>query len=42
MMKLLTKTIRSKLPALGSTDSLPHEEIIVQAKFFTPDSSWAW
>ena len=41
-MKLLTQAIRSKLPPLGSTDRLPHDEITVQAKFFTPDSSWTW
>ena len=41
-MKLLTKAIRSKLPPLGSTDRLPHDEITVQTKFFTPDSSWSW
>ena len=41
-MKLLTKAIRSRLPPLGSTDHLPHDEITVQAKFFTPDSSWTW
>jgi hypothetical protein len=42
MMKLLTKAIRSKLPPLGSTDRLPHEQVIVRAKFFTPDSNWTW
>jgi hypothetical protein len=49
-MKLLTKEIRTKLPPLGSTDRLPHDQactersecIIAQAKFFTPDSSWTW
>jgi len=41
-MKLLTKAIRSKLPSLGSTDRLPHDHVVVQAKFFTPDSSWSW
>jgi Protein of unknown function (DUF2958) len=41
-MKLLTQAIRSKLPPLGSTDSKPHDQILVQAKFFTPDSSWTW
>jgi hypothetical protein len=41
-MKLLTKAIRSRLPPLGSTDRLAHDEITVQAKFFTPDSSWSW
>ena len=41
-MKLLTKAIRSKLPTLGSTDQLPHDQVMVQAKFFTPDSNWTW
>jgi hypothetical protein len=41
-MKLLTKAIRSKLPPLGSTDHLPHEQVIVRTKFFTPDSNWTW
>ena len=41
-MKLLTKEIRTKLPPLGSTDRLPHDQVVVQAKFFTPDSSWTW
>ena len=41
-MKLLTQAIRSKLPPLGSTDRLPHNQVMVQAKFFTPDSSWTW
>jgi hypothetical protein len=42
MMKLLTKAIRSKLPPLGSTDQLPHDQVMVRAKFFTPDSNWTW
>ena len=41
-MKLLTKEIRTTLPPLGSTDRLPHDQVTVQAKFFTPDSSWSW
>ncbi len=41
-MQLLTQAIRSKLPPLGSTDALPHDRLIAQAKFFTPDSSWTW
>ena len=41
-MKLLTEALRAKLPPLGSTDRLPHDQAIVQAKFFTPDSSWTW
>ena len=41
-MKLLTQAIRSKLPSLGSTDQLPHDQAMAQTKFFTPDSSWTW
>ena len=41
-MKLLTQAIRSRLPPLGSTDRLPHDEIVAQARFFTPDSNWTW
>ena len=41
-MKLLTKAIRSKLPPLSSTDQLPHDQVKVEAKFFTPDSNWTW
>ena len=41
-MKLLTKAIKAKLPPLGSTDRLRHDEVIAQAKFFTPGSSWSW
>jgi len=41
-MKLLTQAIRSKLPPLGSTEAQSHDKLIVQAKFFTPDSSWTW
>ncbi len=41
-MKLLTQAIKAKLPPLGSTDRLPHDQVTVQAKFFTPDSSWTW
>ena len=41
-MKLLTKAIRSKLPPLGTTDRLPHDQVMVRAKFFTPDSNWTW
>jgi hypothetical protein len=41
-MRLLTKAIKAKLPPLGSTDHLPHDEIMVETKFFTPDSSWTW
>jgi hypothetical protein len=41
-MKLLTQAVRSRLPPLGSTDQLPHDEVLVQTKFFTPDSGWTW
>ena len=41
-MNLLTQAIRSKLPPLGSTDRLSHDQAMVHAKFFTPDSSWTW
>ena len=41
-MKLLTKALRAQLPPPGSTEGLPHEQIVVQTKFFTPDSSWTW
>ncbi len=38
-MKLLTKEIEKKLPALGSTDGT---DATIQVKFFTPDSNWTW
>ena len=41
-MKLLTKEIRERLPALYSQDKLPLTDQIVQVKFFTPDTNWAW
>lgn len=40
-MKLLTKTITSKIPALGSQDGLGLSAI-AYAKFFTPTSSFTW
>lgn len=39
-MKLLTKEIRKKLPALYSQSEVP--DPMVQVKFFTPDSNWTW
>ena len=41
-MTLLTKAIRSNLPSLGSTDRLPHDQVMIKAKYITPDSSWTW
>ena len=40
-MKLVTKALEQKLPALYSTDG-QGDEAIVHAKFFTPDASWTW
>lgn len=39
-MKLMTKEIEAKLPALYATDGTDEKAVIV--KFFTPDSSWTW
>jgi len=41
-MKLMTKEIEKKMPAIMSTDDIPLAEKPVIAKFFTPDSNWAW
>jgi hypothetical protein len=40
-MKLLTKALLKKLPALYSQDG-KGDEAVVYAKFFTPDSNWTW
>ena len=40
-MKLLTKALRKKLPALYSNEKLGMEAI-AQVKFFTPDSSFTF
>lgn len=39
-MKLLTKEIRDRLPALYSQEDI--DDPIVQAKFFDPTGSWTW
>ena len=39
-MKLLTKAILARLPALGSQRDAA--DPIVHVKFFTPDSGWTW
>jgi hypothetical protein len=39
-MALLTKEIRRRLPKLYSQAHV--RDPLVQAKFFTPDSSWTW
>lgn len=41
-MKLLTKEIERKLPALYSTDGKPDEDRKVIAKFYTPWTNWTW
>ena len=39
-MKLLTKELRAKLPALYSQEHV--EDPTVWCKFFTPDAGWSW
>ena len=39
-MKLLTKAILAKLPALYANEEIEDPKVIV--KFFTPDSNWTW
>ena len=41
-MKLLTKEILKKLPALYALDGKPAGEVPVPVKFFCPWSSWTW
>ena len=40
-MKLITKAISNKMPKLYSTDG-QGDKAIIQAKLFTPDSSFTW
>ena len=40
-MKLLTKAIINKLPALGSQEK-KGLDALAQVKFFTVDASWTW
>ena len=42
-MKLLTKELRKRLPRLYETENMPScKEMMAQAKFFSPNSSWTW
>ena len=41
-MKLLTKEILKKLPALYATDGQPHKERKVPVKLFSPWTNWTW
>jgi len=40
-MKLMTKEIEKKIPALYAQDG-KGKDAIAYAKFFTPDSNWTW
>src|SRR3954447_15167343 len=39
-MKLLTKALLKKLPALYSQENTPDPMVV--CKFFTPDAGWTW
>ena len=41
-MKYMTKELERKFPEWMSTDGLPHDQIVVQAHFFSPYSNWDW
>lgn len=41
-MKLMTKAIEAKIPALYATDGVPVEEKVGIVKFFTPWANWTW
>ena len=41
-MKLLTKQLKSKMPALYSTEEIPTEEKIIICKFFSIVGGWTW
>jgi len=41
-MKLLTKEIRRKLPALYTTESKQPEDVTVVVKFSDPMGGWTW
>lgn len=41
-MKLMTKEIERKLPALYSTENIKTDDKKVVVKFFTPWSNWTW
>ena len=41
-MKLITKDLQSKFPALYSNEDKPVGDHMVIAKFFTPDADWTW
>jgi hypothetical protein len=41
-MKLMTKAIEKRIPALSATDEIPFEEKICHVKLFDPTGSWTW
>lgn len=41
-MKLLTKELIRKFPAIGETSEKDPSEVEVIAKFFTPWAGWTW
>jgi hypothetical protein len=41
-MKILTKSITNKIPALYSTEKTPLKDKKIQFKLFTPWANWTW
>ena len=41
-MKLMTKEIERKMPALYSTEEVAGEDKILRVKYFTPWAGWTW
>jgi len=41
-MKMLTKGILAKLPAIGATSALPNDKIKVPLKIFNPSGAGTW
>jgi len=41
-MKLLTKEIEKRMPAMYATESVSMSNKVLQVKFFTPWSNWTW
>ena len=41
-MKLLTKEIEKKLPAIYGTENISAADKVVQVKYFCPWNSWTW
>lgn len=41
-MELLPKELKESLPKLFATEAIALQDKLVVAKYFTPDSNWAW